>query len=103
MVLVTTHSHPEPRWQGKVSPIQAAEYAARREKLTEQAAAGGADVEVRWGHRRRFYLCGVASAPPERPIGLVIGPEGASVLFVPRLELEHAEAYAHVDRVVTYP
>src|SRR5690606_5465223 len=33
----------------------------------------------------------------------VIGDSGESVLFVPRLELEHAEAYAHVDRVVTYP
>lgn len=56
-----------------------------------------------WGNHRIFYLCGFAFAPTERPIGLVIGTDGESVLFVPRLELEHAEAYAHVDRVVTYP
>jgi Xaa-Pro aminopeptidase len=50
-----------------------------------------------------MYLSGFAFAPTERPIGLAIAADGTSVLFVPRLEVEHAEAYAHVDRVVSYP
>jgi len=50
-----------------------------------------------------FYLSGFAFVPTERPIALLISGSGESVLFVPRLELEHAETYAQLDRVVSYP
>ena len=100
---MTTDDHRAAGWQGRATPITADEYRQRRERLSERASQAGASAQVWWGNHRIFYLCGFAFAPTERPIGLVIGTDGESVLFVPRLELEHAEAYAHVDRVVTYP
>ena len=50
-----------------------------------------------------FYLTGFAFIPTERPICLVLYDGGKSVLFVPRLEVEHGEETAEVDRVVSYP
>lgn len=84
-----------------VSAISAEEYSARRERLLE--GLDDAEGFLWWGNARIFYLCGFAFVPTERPIALVISGEGEAVLFVPRLELEHSQAYAHVDRVVSYP
>jgi len=84
-------------------PIDAQEYRQRRARLLAHPDAADLDALVWWGSHRVMYLCGFAFVPTERPIGLVIGAGGETVLFVPRLELEHAEAYAHVDRVVAYP
>ncbi len=85
-----------------VTPIGAAEYRARRAKLWEFPGAEEAEALVWWAAHRIFYLAGFALIPTERPIALVMTPS-ETVLFVPRLELEHAESYAHVDRVVSYP
>ncbi len=83
-------------------PIEAAEYRERRERLLASEEAAGVDLTVWWANHRVLYLSGFAFVPTERPIALVTaGAE--SLLFVPRLEVEHAEAYAHVDRVVSYP
>jgi Xaa-Pro dipeptidase len=49
-----------------------------------------------------LYYAGFAFAPTERPIALVVGPEGNRTLVVPRLEVEHAEAKAAVDCVEHY-
>ena len=84
-------------------PISAEEHRARRERLLAHPDAAGVDVGVWWANHRVMYLSGFAFVPTERPIALVIGAGGETVLFVPRLEVEHAEAYAHVDRVVAYP
>jgi Xaa-Pro dipeptidase len=84
-------------------PIDAGEYRQRRERLLGHDDATGLDVLVWWGNHRVMYLSGFAFVPTERPIALVMGSGGETVLFVPRLEVEHAEAYAHVDRVVAYP
>jgi len=85
------------------TPIGAATYQARRRALARAVTEAGADLSVWWGSHRVFYLCGFAFASTERPIALVVDGDGRSVLFVPRLELEHAQAYAHVDEVVDYP
>ena len=85
------------------TPIGAASYAERRARVAELTRRADADVSVWWGNHRVFYLSGFAFAPTERPIALVIGADERSLLFVPRLELEHARAYAHVDDVVAYP
>ena len=100
---MTTDEHRAAGWRGRAEPITAQEYGTRRSLLSARATEAGASCQVWWGNHRIFYLCGFAFAPTERPIGLIIGASGESVLFVPRLELEHAEAYAHVDRVATYP
>lgn len=88
---------------GLAQPITAAEHRARRERMLAHPDATGVDVQVWWGNHRVLYLSGFAFVPTERPIALAVGAGGESVLFVPRLEVEHAEAYAHVDRVVAYP
>jgi len=83
--------------------IDAQEVRARRDRLLSHPDAAGVDAHVWWGNHRVLYLSGFAFVPTERPIALVIGAGGETLLFVPRLEVEHAEAYAHVDRVVAYP
>ncbi len=49
-----------------------------------------------------LYYTGFAFIPTERPVALVVNAAGEKALFVPRLELEHAESLALVDRVVSY-
>lgn len=85
------------------TPISREEYLARRERLLAHLDTREADGFVWWGSHRIFYLSGVALIPTERPIALLISRAGEAVLFVPRLELEHARTYAFVDRVVAYP
>jgi len=48
------------------------------------------------------YFSGFAFIPTERPIALVLNPKGEAVLFVPRLEFEHAQANAVVNDVIFY-
>ena len=93
----------EPPVTPLAAPIGAAAYHARRERVASLASEAGVDVSVWWANHRVFYLSGFAFVPTERPIALVIAGDGETVLFVPRLELEHAQAYAHVDRVESYP
>jgi Xaa-Pro dipeptidase len=53
-----------------------------------------------------LYYTGFAFVPTERPIAFVLNAAGERALFVPRLELEHAQANAFIDRVdhyVEYP
>lgn len=38
----------------------------------------------------------------ERPVAALILASGEKVLFVPRLELEHAEKYSYADKVLSY-
>ncbi len=83
-------------------PISAAEYAQRRQTLGEHLTQGDSGF-VWWGSAAIFYLTGFPFVPTERPIALVISRAGEAVLLVPRLELEHAQAYAQVKRVAFYP
>jgi Xaa-Pro dipeptidase len=49
-----------------------------------------------------LYYTGFAFAPTERPIAFIANTEGERRLVVPRLEVEHAQAKASVDRVDHY-
>jgi Xaa-Pro aminopeptidase len=49
-----------------------------------------------------LYYTGFAFIPTERPVSLAMNSAGERVLFVPRLEVEHAQAHALVDRVEHY-
>lgn len=49
-----------------------------------------------------LYVSGFAFIPTERPIAYVLSAGGERALFVPRLEVEHAQAEACVDRVAHY-
>lgn len=48
------------------------------------------------------YYTGFTFIPTERPIALLLNRDGQRELFVPRLEVEHAESSAVVDRVNSY-
>ena len=85
-----------------VTPIGEAEYLRRRQTLLEHLDRDGKGF-VWWGNAPIFYLSGFSFVPTERPIALLLNRAGEAVLLVPRLELEHAQAYAFVDRVETYP
>jgi Xaa-Pro dipeptidase len=80
-----------------------AELAARRERVLAEMAAMRAPVACLFSPLYVLYLTGFAFIPTERPLALVMTAEGAATLFVPRLEQEHAEAFADVERVVPYP
>ncbi len=60
------------------------------------------DALVLFSPAQIFYLTGFAFIATERPMALIVSGE-ATVLFVPRLEEEHASTHAAVDRVVSYP
>ncbi len=48
------------------------------------------------------YYTGFAFIPTERPMAFVMNANGERALFVPRLEVEHAQANALIDRVDHY-
>jgi len=83
-------------------------FISREEHLRRAGLAGaearrrGADALVLFNPTHIFYLTGFAFIATERPTALIVADD-ATVLFIPRLEEEHAYADAVVDRVVTYP
>jgi Xaa-Pro aminopeptidase len=78
------------------------EHLRRTAQVRAEAARRGFEAMVLFSPVQVFYLTGFAFIATERPIALVVAP-AATVLFVPRLEDEHAHTYAAVDRVVSYP
>lgn len=82
--------------------ITAAEHRARCDALLERVRADGLSGAVVFDPYYVLYYAGFAFAPTERPVAFVLGAEGERALFVPRLEVEHAETRAAVDRVEHY-
>lgn len=82
--------------------ISREEHLRRAAQVRTEAARRGFDAMVFFSPTQVFYLTGFAFIATERPIALVLARD-ATVLFVPRLEEEHAAIHAVVDRVVAYP
>ena len=78
------------------------EHLRRAAQVRAEAARRGLDAMILFSPMQVFYLTGFAFIATERPIALVVATN-TTLLFVPRLEEEHATAYAAVDRVVSYP
>ncbi|GIV95560.1 MAG: peptidase M24 [Herpetosiphonaceae bacterium] len=49
-----------------------------------------------------LYFTGFAFIPTERPIAFVMNARGEKTMFVPRLELEHAQTKTKIERVDYY-
>ena len=49
-----------------------------------------------------LYYAGFAFIPTERPMAFVMNASGERALFVPRLEVEHAQSLGMIDRVEHY-
>jgi Xaa-Pro aminopeptidase len=82
--------------------ISAAEFASRATKLQAHLKAEGLSGVVLFDRHYILYYTGFAFIPTERPICLTMTAEGEKALFVPRLEVEHAQANALIDRVNHY-
>jgi Xaa-Pro dipeptidase len=82
--------------------ITADEHRARCVTLLERVADEDLSGVVVFDPYAVLYYAGFAFAPTERPIALVLAAEGTRALVVPRLEVEHAQAKATLDRVEHY-
>lgn len=82
--------------------ISDAEYRERCERLLEHIQREQLCGVVLFDSTYILYYAGFAFVPTERPMAFVMNRVGERALFVPRLEKEHAESLALVDRVDTY-
>ncbi|MCY4010268.1 MAG: Xaa-Pro peptidase family protein [Anaerolineaceae bacterium] len=78
------------------------EYRARCAHLQEHCRDQGYDGIVIFDHQYILYYAGFAFIPTERPIAFAMNVRGERALFVPRLEVEHAQSLALIDRVDHY-
>lgn len=82
--------------------ISAEEHRQRCEKLLMHLHAEGLNGVVLFDRQYVLYYTGFAFIPTERPMAFVMNKRGERGMFVPRLELEHAQANALIDRVDHY-
>jgi Xaa-Pro dipeptidase len=86
--------------------ITPAEFQTRAAKLLDHVRAQGLSGVVLFDNYYILYFTGFAFIPTERPIAFVMNAQGEKAMFVPRLEVEHAESKTgmeHVDHYVEYP
>ncbi len=90
-----------------VTPVQLcisdAEHHTRCERLLEFVQAEKLSGVVLFDNTYILYYSGFAFVPTERPMAFAMNAKGERALFVPRLELEHAQAKGLIDRVESYP
>jgi len=82
--------------------IQQAEYIQRAERLQQFVSANNLRGVVLFDSINILYFSGFAFIPTERPIAFALSASGERAMMVPRLELEHAQSKAKLDRVVHY-
>lgn len=82
--------------------ISDAEHNQRCERLRDHLEQSRLSGVVLFDREYVLYYTGFAFIPTERPIGFVMNARGDRTLFVPRLELEHAQANAVVSHVAHY-
>jgi Xaa-Pro aminopeptidase len=82
--------------------IPDAEFRARCDHLLDHLQINGYRGVVLFDRDYILYYTGFAFIPNERPMAFVMNSKGERGLFVPRLELEHAQSNALIDRVDHY-
>lgn len=82
--------------------ISQGEYRSRCKNLLEHARLAGLTGIVLFDRDYILYYTGFAFIPTERPIAFVLNEAGENALFVPRLEVEHAQANALIQRIDHY-
>jgi Xaa-Pro dipeptidase len=82
--------------------ISEEEYAARRARLAEELERRGLSGAVLFDPHHVLYYSGFAFIPTERPIAFALAADGRGGMLVPRLEVEHAQASAAVQKVAHY-
>ena len=82
--------------------ITESEHRQRGDRLLELVEREALNGLVLFDRDYLLYFTGFAFVPTERPMAFLMNASGERRLFVPRLELEHAQANAAVDRVDHY-
>lgn len=82
--------------------IPESEYSSRSDELLSYIQSKSMSGVVLFNADYILYYSGFAFIPTERPIALAMNSKGEKVLFVPRLELEHAKSLANIDHVENY-
>jgi len=82
--------------------ISDAEHKQRCERLLEYIQRENLSGITLFDRDYILYYTGFAFIPTERPIGFVMNSRGERAMFVPRLELEHAQSNALIDHVAHY-
>jgi Xaa-Pro dipeptidase len=83
--------------------ISKEEILSRQNAFFKNIQDRGIDCVVLFSVTDIFYLTGFHFHPTERPMAFFVDPSQKSHLFVPALEHEHAEEFACVDFVHSYP
>ena len=74
----------------------------RRKNIRTAVESDNLDALCLFSSHQIYYLTGFAFIPTERPMACVFPLSGKPVLFVPRLEQEHAQQQAFDSEVVAY-
>ena len=82
--------------------ISPSEYQNRIQKLLGFLHSENLSGLILFDSHYILYYTGFAFIPTERPIAFALSAEGRTALYVPRLEVEHAQANALIDRVDHY-
>lgn len=82
--------------------ISSNEYKRRTDLVLASMKERGLDAFIFWNSVSVFYLSGFAFIPTERPICMILGNDGKKTMFVPRLEVEHAQEAREVNAVEHY-
>lgn len=91
--------YPAPSVSGAIAPN---EYVERLEALGRATGEAGLDAFVVSSQDGIFYLTGASYEPLERPFFVVVRPERAPELVVPRLEERHLRKAAGVGALRAY-
>lgn len=83
--------------------ISVSEIKARQEAFVVNLKNRQCDAALLFSVTDIFYLTGFNFRPSERPIALIVDAQGAFSLFVPRMEVEHAQEYAVISGTYDYP
>src|SRR5664279_550013 len=81
--------------QLRISPE---EHKARCDALLEHIQVNGLSGVVLFDNAYVLYYSGFSFIPTERPMAFIMSASGERGLFVPRLELEHAQNNSLIDR-----
>lgn len=78
------------------------EFQTRADRLLDHLQAENLSGVVLFDPFYVLYYTGFAFIPTERPIAFAMNSQGEKALFVPRLEVEHAQTNALIDQVAHY-
>lgn len=78
-------------------------FAAVQDGVRDSVVASGLDALVTDDPEDVAYLTGFFHHPCERPVAVWLGADGTTVLLLPELEREHADAQRAAADLVSYP